>query len=226
MVASWLTYAGAARLLGRPPAGLEGWQPIAGASPARRSHWVVPVVAGSLWSAGGECSCSCRRVWSGVAEGSPSTVVKRARGRARSGVSRGCARSGAGLAPALVWWRLLGGLVSGSPVICCRKDRRAGTRCGIVSDRYGCGLPLDPPSGGDYHWPSLEQPEGDVSAVVRYMEHPTYRRAVRADGGWMERGASVDGTGTPGLIPWERVGMCWAGAEHPVVAVREGEPRG
>jgi hypothetical protein len=88
-----------------------------------------------------------------------------------------------------------------------------------VADRCECGLPFDPPSGGEYYWPSLEQPDDDVSTAVRYREHPTYRRAVRADGGWMERGASVEGTGSPGLIPWDRVGMCWAGTEHPVVAV-------
>jgi hypothetical protein len=87
-----------------------------------------------------------------------------------------------------------------------------------VVDRCECGLPLDTPRNADYLWPSMEQPDPDVSTVVRYGEHPTYRRAIRADGGWMEHGCSVDGTGTPGLISWGRVGVCWAGTEHPVVA--------
>ncbi|HZD14069.1 MAG TPA: hypothetical protein VE196_02840 [Pseudonocardiaceae bacterium] len=87
-----------------------------------------------------------------------------------------------------------------------------------MAGKCNCGLPFDPPSEGDYYWPSIESPDADVSTVVRYTEHPTYRRAVRADGGWIERGASVEGTGTPELIPWGRVGFCWAGTEHPVVA--------
>jgi hypothetical protein len=90
-----------------------------------------------------------------------------------------------------------------------------------VADKCDCGLPLDPPAEGDYYWPSIDRPDADVSTVVRYTEDPTYRRVIRADGGWVERGASVDGTGTPGPIPWERVGTCWADTKHPVVAVKD-----
>jgi hypothetical protein len=46
----------------------------------------------------------------------------------------------------------------------------------------------------------------------------TGRPVPESPDGWIERGASVDGTGTPELIPWARVGFCWAGTEHPVVA--------
>jgi hypothetical protein len=87
-----------------------------------------------------------------------------------------------------------------------------------VADKCECGLPLDPPAKGDYYWASIEPPDDDLSTVVRYKEHLTYRRVVRIPSGWMERGSSVDGIGTPGPIPWDRVGRCWAGEEHPVVA--------
>jgi hypothetical protein len=85
-----------------------------------------------------------------------------------------------------------------------------------VADKCRCGLPLDPPLERAYWWLSIHQPDGDLRVIVRHTEHPTYRRAERHNGGWRERGASVDGIGTWGLIPWERVGMCWAGFEHPV----------
>jgi hypothetical protein len=36
----------------------------------------------------------------------------------------------------------------------------------------------------------------------------------------MKRGVSVDGSGRPSaIVAWEQVGRCWAGEEHPVVAV-------
>jgi hypothetical protein len=88
-----------------------------------------------------------------------------------------------------------------------------------VADRCVCGLTLDPPLDQGYWWPSVDEPDKDLSVVVRHTEHPTYRRAVRADGGWIERGASVDGTGRSEPIPWVRVGTCWAGTEHPVTRV-------
>jgi hypothetical protein len=88
----------------------------------------------------------------------------------------------------------------------------------IVTDKCDCGLTLNPPLDQDYWWPSLDQPDDNLHIIVRHTEHPTYRRAIRADGGWVERGCSVEGTGTAGLIPWERIGLCWAGTEHPVVA--------
>jgi hypothetical protein len=93
-----------------------------------------------------------------------------------------------------------------------------------VADRCECGLPLDPPEDQDYWWPTIDEPDRDVHTVTRYGEHPTYRRVIREELGWRERGCSVDGTGTPGLIQWERVGRCWVGQSHPVVAVKEGYP--
>jgi hypothetical protein len=85
-----------------------------------------------------------------------------------------------------------------------------------VADRCECGLPRDPPLDQDYWWPTVDQADPGLSTVVRHTEHPTYRRAVRADSGWIERGVSVDGTGRSEPIPWESVGRCWAGFEHPV----------
>ena len=86
--------------------------------------------------------------------------------------------------------------------------------------RCTCGLTFDPPEDQKWWQPTADwEPSAEVRTVVRYGEPPTYRRAVRVDGGWMERGVLVDGTGRPGVIPWERVGHCWAGGTHPVVAV-------
>jgi hypothetical protein len=92
-----------------------------------------------------------------------------------------------------------------------------------VADRCECGLPLDPPTEGGYYWASLEQPDDDLATVVRYGEHPRYRRAVRVPAGWMLRGASVERPGRPDVIlRWECIGMCWADTEHPVVAADHG----
>lgn len=89
-----------------------------------------------------------------------------------------------------------------------------------MADRCECGLPLDPPQNRDYWWPSVDAPDADINVIIRYGESsPEFRRAVRESYGWRERGIAVDGTGTPGTIPWERVGHCWAGTEHPVIAV-------
>jgi hypothetical protein len=92
-----------------------------------------------------------------------------------------------------------------------------------VADRCDCGLPLDPPAEGDYYWASIEPPDADLSTVVRYGEHPTYRRAVRVPSGWIVRGTAVERPGRPDVIlRWERLGMCWADTEHPVVAADHG----
>jgi hypothetical protein len=84
-------------------------------------------------------------------------------------------------------------------------------------------LPLDPPEDQDYWWPTVDyEPDPDVHTVIRYGEHPTYRRAVRDGYVWRERGSSVGDTGTLGLIQWQRLGICWAGEDHPVVATNHG----
>ena len=88
-----------------------------------------------------------------------------------------------------------------------------------MADCCECLLPLDPPLDQDYWWPSIDRPDDTLSTVVRYGEHPTYRRAVRVPAGWMLRGASVERPGRPDVIlPWRRVGMCGADTEHAVVA--------
>ena len=93
-----------------------------------------------------------------------------------------------------------------------------------MDDGCDCGLPLDPPERGDYWWPTVDfEPKlHEAHGVVRFGEHPSYRRAVRDGDQWRERGASVDGIGTPSTIPWHRVGLCWAGTDHAVVAVLGG----
>jgi hypothetical protein len=86
------------------------------------------------------------------------------------------------------------------------------------ADKCACGLTLDPPRERDYWWPSVDQPDKDLSVVVRHTEHPTYRRAIRADSGWIERGCSVEGTGTAGLIPPGSV----SGSVGPAPSTRRG----
>jgi hypothetical protein len=86
-----------------------------------------------------------------------------------------------------------------------------------------CFLPTDPPSDGTEWWqPTIDDDPGPhVKAVVQVGEDPTLRRAVRVDGGWAEYGALVNYYVdiTPPM-PWSRVGTCWAGVSHPVVALR------
>jgi hypothetical protein len=86
-----------------------------------------------------------------------------------------------------------------------------------------CFLPTDPPEDGSQWWqPELDMEPGlRVRAVVQVGEDPLVRRAVRLpDGsGWSEEGAMVNFYKeiTPPM-PWERVGQCWNGVSHPVVA--------
>lgn len=91
-----------------------------------------------------------------------------------------------------------------------------------MADKCECFLPLDPPASGEWWEPTLDlDPGPNVRAVVRYGETPEMRHVVRStDGsGWCERGALVNYYHdlTP-LMPWTRVGMCWAEVSHPVVA--------
>lgn len=86
-----------------------------------------------------------------------------------------------------------------------------------------CFLPTEPPDDGAEWWqPELDFDPGlRVKAVVQVGEDPRLRRAVRLVGGqgWTEEGAMVAfyQDRTP-PIPWERVGTCWNGSFHPVVA--------
>lgn len=88
-----------------------------------------------------------------------------------------------------------------------------------------CGLPTTPPLGGTWWQPDQDDDPGPrIRAVVRRGDQPELRRAERvgATGGWTEQGVMVDfyGDRTPPM-PWSRVGQCWAGTAHPVVAIRE-----
>lgn len=98
-----------------------------------------------------------------------------------------------------------------------------------TSDACACGLSTEPPVGAKWWRPDLDTDPGpSVRAVVRCGEEPELRRAIRRqDGtGWAEYGAMVNYYHdiTPPMN-WARVGTCWAGTPHPVVAVRE-EPDG
>lgn len=102
-------------------------------------------------------------------------------------------------------------------------------RSARTSSTCQCGLSTEPPAGAKWWRPDLDvDPGAPVRAVVRYGEEPELRRAVRRrDGtGWSEYGAMVNYYHdiTPPM-GWARVGTCWAGTSHPVVAVHE-EPDG
>jgi hypothetical protein len=80
-----------------------------------------------------------------------------------------------------------------------------------------CGLLLTAPSN-DQHWlPSRDpEPGPEVQAVALCGQDPTILRSERTPGGWRSRGAAaIYPEGTPPK-PWERVGRCWDGREHPV----------
>lgn len=88
-----------------------------------------------------------------------------------------------------------------------------------------CGLPARPPTEPRYWLPDLDYDPGPpLFVVVRYGEDPQHRRAVRLgnDAGWAEYGTRVNPYCdiTPPLW-WSRVGICWAGTSHPVVAAQQ-----
>lgn len=88
-----------------------------------------------------------------------------------------------------------------------------------------CGLPTTPPIGINWWRPDQDaEPGPRIRAVVRCGDRPDLRRLERASGsdGWTEQGVMVSfyEDRTPPMS-WSDVGQCWAGTQHPVVAVRE-----
>jgi hypothetical protein len=79
-----------------------------------------------------------------------------------------------------------------------------------------CRLPLDPPDGR-YWLPSQHPDPGPevVQAVAICGQDPALLRWERVDGGWRCQGAAAVPYETPPK-PWDRVGRCWDGTQHPV----------
>lgn len=91
-----------------------------------------------------------------------------------------------------------------------------------MADYRECHLPVDAPPGVEWWRPDVDDDPGPlVRAVVQVGEDPLLRRAVRLEDtlGWIEEGAMVNFYKeiTPPM-PWEKVGECWHGVSHPVVA--------
>ncbi len=88
-----------------------------------------------------------------------------------------------------------------------------------MADTCRCHLPLDPPIG--VHWLPWRDPEPGlhVLAVALYDEEPSFLRRVRVPGGWHTEGCGAAHPEATPPKPWQEVGRCWDGVEHPVVDV-------
>lgn len=86
-----------------------------------------------------------------------------------------------------------------------------------MAEACRCGLPVDEPAEPHW-WPSRDpEPNADVLAVVQHGQSTVAMHWVRRTGGWVTRGYfAVHPDHTPPR-PWDRVGWCWAGTEHPVI---------
>ena len=97
-----------------------------------------------------------------------------------------------------------------------------------MAERCECGLACDPPKDWTrilWWFPSIDPPARGLSTVVRFGEPASCRRAVRVPSGWLVRGASVECPGRPDVVlAWERLGLCWADTEHPVVVADTERP--
>jgi hypothetical protein len=80
-----------------------------------------------------------------------------------------------------------------------------------------CGLLLTAPPN-DHHWlPSRDpEPGPHVQAVALCGQDPAILRSERTPGGWRSQGAAAIYPDDTPPKPWERVGRCWDGREHPV----------
>ncbi len=87
-----------------------------------------------------------------------------------------------------------------------------------------CGLPIDPPTGP--HWlPSRDpEPGAHVLAVALCSHEPAILRYERVAGGWRSNGAAAIYPNHTPPKPWQRVGLCWDGREHPVRDVTGATP--
>lgn len=93
--------------------------------------------------------------------------------------------------------------------------------------RCACGALVEAPDGVKWWHPEREPDPGpQVVAVVRHGDPPEMCRWERIAGGWSQRGVLVDFyiDRTP-PVSWEKVGRCWSGRYHAVVAVWPG-PKG
>ncbi len=82
-----------------------------------------------------------------------------------------------------------------------------------------CHRPLSAPEGRHW-WPRRDaEPDSSVTTVAVHGEDPWFLHRVRVDGGWHTRGAGSCYAESSPPKPWNQIGTCWAGAEHPVVDV-------
>jgi hypothetical protein len=80
-----------------------------------------------------------------------------------------------------------------------------------------CGLLLTPPQNA-HHWlPSRDpEPSAHVQAVALCGQNPAILGSERTAEGWRSRGAAAAYPDHTPPKPWDRVGRCWNGNEHPV----------
>jgi hypothetical protein len=95
-----------------------------------------------------------------------------------------------------------------------------------ANGRCQCFLSLTPPTDRTSWIPSSdpEPPAQEVTVVVLHEQDPRILRKVRVRGGWHTRGAAASLQDITPPEPWENVGLCWAGNEHPVVAAPDAQP--
>jgi hypothetical protein len=80
-----------------------------------------------------------------------------------------------------------------------------------------CGLLLTPLPDADHWLPSRDpEPGPHVQAVALCGQDPTILRSERTPDGWRSQGAAAVYPDHTPPKPWERVGRCWDGREHPV----------
>ncbi|GAA5158162.1 hypothetical protein GCM10023321_37530 [Pseudonocardia eucalypti] len=94
-----------------------------------------------------------------------------------------------------------------------------------------CGALLEAPLDARCWWPDQEDDPGAAvcTDLVRPGDHPLFRRWVRLDDSsmWEQRGSMVNYyTDITPPFPWEKIGECAWGTQHPVVYVRKppGQP--
>jgi len=77
------------------------------------------------------------------------------------------------------------------------------------------------PPGRHPHWLPSRNPEPgpDVQAVALCGCDPVILRCERTSGGWRSDGAAALYPDHTPPKPWELVGRCWDGREHPICDV-------
>ena len=90
-----------------------------------------------------------------------------------------------------------------------------------------CYLPLNPPADEPVMIPSRDpEPGPEVKIVALWGQNPAVLRMERVATGWHTRGAAASHHEITPPEPWETVGFCYRGAEHPVVDVTPADGSG